>query len=201
MKIKSRYLVGVDEAGRGPLAGPVAVGVAMVPADFDWDQIPGVGDSKKVSERERERIFKQTQALKKQGILKFAVVLVSARVIDTKGIAHAVRTGIERALKRLDADPTACSVKLDGSLKAPDIFIDQETIIQGDAKEKVIGLASIMAKVTRDRHMVKVARKYPGYGFEVHKGYGTKMHRTYIKESGPISEHRRSFIRRVLESA
>lgn len=201
MKIQKRYLVGVDEAGRGPLAGPVAVGVAIVSADFDWELIPGVGDSKKVSIKNRDRIFDHVKRLKRQGMLDYVVILVSAKMIDTKGIAYAVRSGIEKAFKKLDPDPKRCSVKLDGLLRAPEAFLHQETIIQGDAKEKVIGLASIMAKVTRDRHMEKLAGKYPGYGFEIHKGYGTKLHRAYIKELGPISEHRKSFIRRIVGSA
>ncbi len=191
-KIKS--LVGVDEAGRGPLAGPVAVGVAVVPYDFDWNLIPGVGDSKKVTPKNREAIFRRTQSLKKEGVLEYAVILVSAKIIDTKGISYAVRLGIEKAFKKINAHPDTTDVKLDGLLKAPSEFIHQETIIKGDAKEKVIGLASIMAKVTRDKYMTTVALKYPEYGFEIHKGYGTKKHRACIQTLGVTPLHRVTFI-------
>lgn len=191
-KIKS--LVGVDEAGRGPLAGPVSVGVAVVPYDFDWNLIPGVGDSKKVTPKNREAIFRRTQSLKKQNILNYSVVLVSASVIDTKGISHAVREGIHKAFSKLNLDPAITEVKLDGLLKAPEAFVHQETIIKGDAKEKSIGLASIMAKVTRDRYMERIAKKYPEYGFEIHKGYGTEKHRACIQTLGATPLHRVTFI-------
>ncbi len=194
MKIKSQWIAGVDEAGRGPLAGPVSVGVAVVPYDFDWSLIPGVGDSKKVTPKNREAIFRQTQHLKNQNILNYAVILVSARVIDTKGISYAVREGIRKGFAKLNLDPAITEVKLDGLLKAPEIFVHQETIIKGDAKEKSIGLASIMAKVTRDRYMERIAKKYPEYGFEIHKGYGTKKHREFIKKFGLTDIHRSSFI-------
>lgn len=194
---KPRYIVGVDEAGRGPLAGPVSIGVAIVPAHFDWDLIPGVGDSKKVAPKNREAIFRRTRALKKQNLLDYVVVLVSTKVIDTKGISFATRRGIEKAFKKLSPDPKITEVKLDGLLKAPEIFKHQETIIKGDAKEKVIGLASILAKVTRDRYMVRVAQKYSKYGFEIHKGYGTQLHYDCIKRNGVSPIHRKTFLRRV----
>lgn len=192
------FLVGVDEAGRGPLAGPVAVGVAVVPHDFDWALIPGVADSKKIVPKKREAIFSRTEALKKEGVLDYAVVLISVKVIDTKGITYAVKSGIERAFKKLALDPEKVCVKLDGLLKAPRSFTDQETIIEGDAKEKVIGLASIMAKVTRDRCMLRLAKRYEAYGFEVHKGYATEMHRESIRKFGPCVEHRRIYIRNIV---
>jgi ribonuclease HII len=188
-----RFLVGVDEAGRGPLAGPVAVGVAVVRRNFNWKLIPGVGDSKKVSEKNREAIFLRAKVLKKEKKLDFAVVLVSPKIIDSKGITHAVALGITRALKKLQLHPHDCDVRLDGLLKAPREYTHQKTIIKGDAKEKVIGLASIMAKVTRDRTLVRVARTYPKYGFDIHKGYGTERHRTAIKKHGLSPIHRRSF--------
>lgn len=198
---KIKFIIGIDEAGRGPLAGPVAVGAAMVPVDFDWDLIPGVGDSKKVSEKNREAIFLRAQQLMRDGVLESAVILVSTTIIDTKGITHAVHTGIERALKKLAPHPKTTRVLLDGLLHAPEIFSHQETIVKGDEKEKLIGLASILAKVTRDHYMTKMSPLYPRYGFEIHKGYGTKMHRTQIIECGVCPLHRASFCKRLIDTA
>ncbi len=188
-----KYIIGIDEAGRGPLAGPVSIGIAVVPVGFNWNMILGVGDSKKVLPKNREAIFRRAKLLKKEGILDYAVVLVSAKVIDAHGITRAVSLGIARALKKLACNPKKVIVRLDGLLKAPQEYVHQKTIIKGDAKEKVIGLASIMAKVTRDRTMVCVARNYPRYGFETHKGYGTLAHRRAIKKYGLSPIHRKSF--------
>ncbi|MEZ4195176.1 MAG: ribonuclease HII [Candidatus Paceibacterota bacterium] len=116
--------------------------------------------------------------------------------MDKIGITKAVRLGIERGLNKLKVDHKEVSVKLDGLLHAPAEYMNQETIIKGDAKEKVIGLASIMAKVTRDRVMVKMAKKYPVYQFEIHKGYGTKKHLEAIEKHGLSTVHRRSFCKR-----
>jgi ribonuclease HII len=193
MKSKVKYIAGIDEAGRGPLAGPVAVGVASVPFDFDWNLIPGVGDSKKVSVLRRHAIFERARTLKKSGILDFSVCLVSARVIDRSGITNAVARGIERGMRRLNLDPRKVSVRLDGLLKAPPLYMMQKTIVKGDSKEKVIGLASIVAKVTRDRHMVRLAKRYSEYGLEVHKGYGTLLHRKAIHKHGLSLVHRKTF--------
>ncbi len=195
---KVRFLIGVDEAGRGPLAGPVAVGVAIVPVYFDWTLILGVGDSKKVTPKNREAIFRRAKQLKKDGLLDFAVVLVSAKVIDKIGITKAVALGITRAFAKLNPNPDATDVRLDGLLKAPPQFTNQQTIIKGDQKEKVIGLASIMAKVTRDDHMVRLARLHPHYHFEVHKGYGTKVHRGAILKYGISGAHRQSFCKKFI---
>jgi ribonuclease HII len=193
-----KYVAGVDEAGRGPLAGPVAVGVVVVPHNFGWRLIPGVGDSKQVKEREREEVVKIARALKRAGIIDFHVALVSHSTIDRINISKAVERGIALCFKKLKLNPKTTQVKLDGLLKAPEGFKNQETIIKGDAKEKVIGLASILAKVTRDHHMLKESQKYPGYGFEVHKGYGTLKHRSAIQKQGLSKIHRRSFCRRFV---
>ena len=195
---KITYIIGIDEAGRGPLAGPVAVGVACVPVDFDWDLIPGVGDSKKVKPENREAIFRLAKLLKKQGILNFSVSLVSATVIDKIGISKAVALGITRCLKKLNRNPDEVAVKLDGLLHAPVEYVHQETIIRGDAKEKVIGLASICAKVTRDAFMIRIARDHPKYDFHIHKGYGTKAHCDALTKHGLSSIHRRSFTKRFI---
>jgi ribonuclease HII len=193
--MKITHVVGVDEAGRGPLAGPVAVGVAVVPRNFDWRFIPGVGDSKQVKEQDREKVVKIARALKRAGVIDFHVALVSASTIDRIGITNAVRQGIDICFKKLKPSPKKTEVKLDGLLKAPTEFLHQETIVKGDAKEKVIGLASILAKVTRDHHMVRIAGDYPPYAFEIHKGYGTKKHREAIMKHGLSKVHRRSFCR------
>ena len=195
---KKQWIAGVDEAGRGPLAGPVAVGVALVPPDFDWTLIPGVGDSKKVSPKNRGTIFRRAKELRKAGLLDFHVALVSPSVIDRINIARAVHRGIDICFKRLDPHPLHTTVKLDGLLKAPPAFLMQETIVRGDAKERIIGLASILAKVTRDAFMVRLAREFPEYGFEMHKGYGTKAHCARIRVQGLSSMHRRTFCRRFM---
>lgn len=195
-----KWLIGIDEAGRGPLAGPVAVGVAAIPLDFDWALIPGVGDSKQIKEKERERVFARAKELKKLGQINFAVCQVSASLIDKKGIVNAVSTGMKRALDKLALDPNDCVVRLDGSLKAPDVYLDQTTIIGGDGLEPAIGLASIMAKVTRDRFMTKLDKQpeLAAYGFAIHKGYGTSKHRALIKQYGLSAIHRRSFCKNCL---
>jgi len=208
--MKHTYVFGVDEAGRGPLAGPVAVGVVLVPVGFDWGLIPGVNDSKKLTEGKREVIFLEAKKLQKTGQLDYAVGLVSAKVIDKKGIVPAINTAMERALRRVSSRfdlelgdlgdfYTDVSVKLDGGLRAPEQYMHQETIIKGDGKEKVIGLASIMAKVTRDRYMRRRATlaAYQQYCFAIHKGYGTKAHREAIAKHGLSPEHRATFCRNI----
>lgn len=187
-------LIGIDEAGRGPLAGPVAVCACAAPQNFQFSIFSNLKDSKKLSEKRREKIFEQMKELKKEGKINFSVALVSNKVIDERGIVFAIRKGIEGVLKKLDIDPANSIIKLDGSLRAPKEFINQETIIRGDEKIPVISLASIAAKVTRDRHMVEINREYPVYSFEVHKGYGTAKHQASIKKHGPCSTHRLSFL-------
>lgn len=202
---KPKYLIGIDEAGRGPLAGPVAVGVVLVPIGFDWNMIKGVGDSKAMSENKRDVIYKEARQLEKKGLLQMIVTLVSAQQIDNQGINVAIKTGIERGLNKissrfnLERDRNVVMIKLDGGLKAPIEYIHQETIIKGDAKEKVIGLASIMAKVTRDRYMRRRATVavFAPYDFARHKGYGTKAHRTAIAKYGLSTEHRASYCKNI----
>ncbi|MEY3784309.1 MAG: ribonuclease ribonuclease [Candidatus Parcubacteria bacterium] len=191
-----KWLVGIDEAGRGPLAGPVSVGVAKVPVDFDWGLILGVGDSKQIKPAKREEIFKRAQELRYHRELDFAVAMVGASVIDEKGVVYAINTAIERCLRRLKLDIDECYIKLDGSLKAPSEYA-QETIIKGDSLVPAIGLASICAKVTRDRYMVRVARRYTRYGFAEHKGYGTKMHCAAIAKYGKSPIHRVSYCKNI----
>ena len=192
------WVVGIDEAGRGPLAGPVAVGLVKVPNNFDWEKLPGVGDSKRVSPKIRERIFAQAQVLKQAGAIDFVVVQLSAHHIDTNGISSAIKLAIKKGLKTLQVETDSSYIKLDGSLKAPSEY-SQETIIKGDAKELVIGLASILAKVTRDTYMCKVAKlpEFAAYNFSQHKGYGTREHRRVIAALGLSVEHRATYCQNV----
>lgn len=194
--MKAKWLVGIDEAGRGPLAGPVSVGVVKIPMDFDWDLIPGVNDSKKLSEKKRDVIYELVNDLVKQGLFEYSVKLVSANSIDSKGIVPAIKRAIEAAVEELKLKPEECFIKLDGSLSAP-IEFEQETIVKGDSKERVIGLASIMAKVKRDTYMKEISKKYPEYGLEVHKGYGTKAHREAIAKFGCSAIHRVSYCKNI----
>jgi ribonuclease HII len=190
----ARWEVGVDEAGRGPLAGPVAVGVIAVKEGYDiLATFSGLNDSKKLSEKKREVLFKILQEEIKNGNVRATVTLVSAARIDAKGIAPAVRHGVDMGVRKLLPDPRKGKVWLDGSLKAPEEY-DQETVIGGDGLIPAIMLASIAAKVTRDRMMQKLDSEYPLYGFAGHKGYGTKTHIDAIKMHGPCTEHRSSFI-------
>lgn len=187
-------VVGVDEAGRGPLAGPVSVGVVKVSAGYDiLAAFPGLNDSKKLSEKKREALFKTLQEEIRAGNVEAVVCLSSARMIDDKGIAHAVRHALTRGVRKLLPDPREGKVWLDGSLKAPPEY-EQETVIGGDGLVPAIMLASIAAKVTRDRLMLKKDETYPLYGFAAHKGYGTKAHIEAIRTHGPCEEHRRTFI-------
>lgn len=193
------YLVGVDEAGRGPLAGPVAIGAVVIPADFDFSLISGVDDSKRLSPEKREAVFRRARELRNQRVINYRVAMVGASVIDRIGITKAIALGVSRALHRLSLDPAHTHIKLDGLLRAPRAFIHQETIIKGDSREQVIGLASILAKVTRDRHMVRRAAlpRAAAYAFERHKGYGTKQHQEAIKTHGLSDIHRRSFCKNL----
>lgn len=199
-----KYLIGIDEAGRGPLAGPVAVGVVVVTSNFNWKLLPGVGDSKKISPKKRALIKVAAEALKQAGQLDFEVVLSSASYIDKNGIVPAItsalETGLERVMARQGLLAKAVLVKLDGGLRAPKDYIHQETIIKGDGKELVIGLASILAKETRDEYMVKIGKNkaFLPYQLALHKGYGTSVHRAAIKQFGLSREHRRSFCRNIL---
>lgn len=194
--MKMKWLIGVDEAGRGPLAGPVAVGVVKVPVGFDWSLIPGVGDSKQIKLEKRAAIFRRAQELRHHQQLDFAVAMVGSSVIDEKGIMFAINLAISRCIRRLELDPLTCAFKLDGSLKAPTEFT-QETIIKGDSLVPAIGLASIAAKVTRDRYMERIARRYTQYDFEIHKGYGTKAHREAIAQYGKSPIHRVSYCKNI----
>ncbi len=189
-----KFTLGIDEAGRGPLAGPVAVGIVAVPKGFDvFKEFPGVADSKKLSERRREKIFEMLQAHVARGDVRFTVEFEAAEIIDSEGIAVAVCHALSRGVNALAPDATLVKIQLDGALRAPGEYA-QETIINGDELIPLISLASIAAKVSRDRLMTELAREYPRYGFEKHKGYGTAAHYEMLEKYGPCAIHRRSFI-------
>lgn len=187
-----RYIIGIDEAGRGPLAGPVAVGAVKIPNTFK-ELPPGMRgnlkDSKKLNEKRREEIYTWIVTHPK---IKHSVGLSSNKRIDAKGIVPAISTAMWQALSDVHDNNEHTLLKLDGALHAPKDFI-QETIIKGDEKELAIALASIVAKVTRDRYMCKMATKFPQYGFEKHKGYGTPAHYRAIREYGLTTLHRKTF--------
>lgn len=186
-------LIGVDEAGRGPLAGPVAVGIVAVPSDFDIrGAFPGVSDSKVLSQKKREEIYTMLERLHGEGIVRYTVLFASAEVIDTEGITAAVRDCVYRGVRQLAPEAKGVLVHLDGLLKAPNEY-NQQTIIRGDATEPVISLASIAAKVSRDRVMMSLAEQFPQYGFEQHKGYGTKAHQAAIAQFGLSEIHRKTY--------
>jgi ribonuclease HII len=193
-----KFLIGIDEAGRGPLAGPVSVGVVVVPATFNQSLFEGIRDSKKLTELARERWYEKLPQLAQEG-LRYKVGFSSATYIDTYGIVPAIKRAIAEALRELEVDPEEASVLLDGSLKAPKEFLLQQTIIRGDETEPVISIASVAAKVERDRLMCALAIKYPNYGFEVHKGYGTKAHYEAILRHGMCDIHRKSFCKVPVE--
>ena len=198
--MKSCFLIGIDEAGRGPIAGPVAVAAFSVIAGhkdslLTFFKSGRVRDSKKLTAVTRERIFKELTVQKSLGKVSYAVSFASATVVDRKGISFATRLALARSLEVLGVGPSECQVLLDGSLKAPEEFTLQRTIIKGDEKEAVIALASIVAKVSRDRLMVRLAKKYPHYDLDIHKGYGTSDHYRKLKKHGLSPVHRKSFLK------
>lgn len=192
--VSPKFLIGVDEAGRGPLAGPVAVGLVMVAKGFDVaKEFPGVRDSKQLSEKKREEIFKQVRSRAKSGEIQFCVRFGGHQMIDKRGMSRVVKHAIARGCRALAPRPEQVRVYLDGLLYAPTEYV-QETIIHGDDIVPLISLASIVAKVARDRLMRRFARHFPQYGFEIHKGYGTKAHYAALKRHGLSVIHRRSYI-------
>lgn len=185
------YIAGIDEVGRGPLAGPVSIGIVWVSKDVDLkEKYPTLNDSKKLSEKKREEIY---ELAKKDDDISYVVVSSTAKVIDERGIEFAIRDAIARGCKKIPEDTF---IYLDGRLKAPEAF-KQETVVGGDAKVPAISLASIMAKVERDRYLKKMSQDYPQYGFHKHKGYGTKAHQEAIIEHGFCDMHRETFCRNL----
>lgn len=197
------YLIGIDEVGRGPLAGPVILCAVLIPLKKSEKILKhlvslGVRDSKKLTEEKREYLFKEISILKNKGEIFVKTSSVSAKKIDEEGIGKSIKRSIKNILNRFSKKPHKCLVKLDGSLKAPEEYKYQETIIKGDDKEVIIAAASVMAKVTRDRKMKGYHKKFPEYDFHIHKGYGTLGHRNKIKKHGLSVLHRRSFCRSLI---
>ncbi len=191
-----KYIIGIDEVGRGPLAGPVAIGAVLTTPDV-LVRFKDIKESKQLSEKKRE--FWNEKIRSEEGVLlKSVVTYVSANEIDELGIAVAIRRALYEALNMLDVSPDDCRVLLDGGLHAGEAYAHQETIIGGDAKETIIAMASVVAKVSRDRLMVSLDAHYPAYGFAKHKGYGTKAHIDAIRTNGLSKEHRRSFCKNIL---
>lgn len=197
--MKSRYVIGIDEVGRGPLAGPVAVGVLVIKKSLPKAFRRRTFDSKQIQPAERALWYSHIRAAQKTGHLDFKVTFVSEKIIDTKGLSYAIRKALETSLRSVvrstKLSPTQCDIRLDGGLKAPANFMHQKTIIKGDATEVSIGLASIVAKHLRDQKMIALHKTYPLYGFDIHKGYGTAKHRTAIRIHGLCPLHRRSFLK------
>ena len=193
-----KFSIGIDEVGRGPIAGPVAVGAFIFLKSDARKLFRGVKESKQLSERKREEWFSVIKKAKKSGHVDFRVTFQSEKIIDTKGLSYSIKTALFKSLGIIliinKLKPAEVKVLLDGGLKAPANYKNQKTIIKGDEKEAVIALASICAKVLRDRKMNTLAKKYPKYGFDKHKGYGTKRHYEAIRKYGILPIHRKSFL-------
>jgi ribonuclease HII len=221
-----KVIVGIDEVGRGPIAGPVAVcSFLCEPSFFPITEIDlPMRDSKKLSKIQREKWFEYLKAQKAKGNCDFAVSYVSAEMIDKFGIVKAIQKSLDYSLEKV-AEKTyqnfralpslrglrhdenfekfspqlgSVHIFLDGGLKAPKEYINQETIIKGDELHPVISCASIIAKVSRDKIMANYAKEYPEYGFEKHSGYGTKAHYEAIKNHGVTPLHRKTFLKSIV---
>lgn len=183
------FIAGIDEAGRGPLAGPVVVGaVIMKPDSF----IEGVNDSKKISESKREKLYEQIT----EEAIAWSVGIVTEKEIDELNILNATKKALSRAIEGLEKRPDR--ILVDALENIDTKGIPYTSVIKGDAKMYSISAASIIAKVTRDRIMREYDEVYPEYGFAKHKGYGTAAHISAIKEHGPCPLHRRSFIKNFI---
>ena len=176
-----QFVAGVDEAGRGPLAGPVVAAAVVLPMDVFLE---GLDDSKKISPAKRDELFPKIQKM------IHGIAVVSTKVIDEINILQAARLAMKHAVKKLSSDPDL--LLIDGNQKI-DSSIEQWVIVKGDAKSYSIAAASVLAKVTRDRIMEGYHHLYPQYEFDRHKGYGTQLHRDLIAEHGPSPIHRRTF--------
>lgn len=185
-----KSICGVDEAGRGPLAGPVCAAAVILPPDTI---IEGVNDSKKLSEKKREALY---DVIKEQA-LSYSIAFASVEEIEELNILQATMVAMKRAIKGLDIP--ADFAMIDGN-RLPQLDIPAEFVIKGDANSMSIAAASILAKVTRDRLCADYDRDYPQYGFAKHKGYGTKLHREAILKYGPCKIHRMSFLKKILNN-
>lgn len=178
-------ICGVDEAGRGPLAGPVCAAAVILPRGLE---IEGLNDSKKLSEKKRDKLF---DAICAESV-SYGIAFASVEEIEEVNILNAAMLAMNRAIERLSVKPALALV--DGNRNSA-IKMPSRCVVKGDAKCADIAAASILAKVTRDRYMLEMAEKYPEYHFEKHKGYGTKQHYAAIREFGPSPAHRMSFLK------
>ena len=177
-------ICGVDEAGRGPLAGPVCAAAVILPAEAD---LPGLNDSKKLSEKKREQLFPEIQRI----ALAWSVAFATVEEIEERNILGATMLSMNRAIEGLSLRPELALI--DGN-RNKEIEMPSRCVVHGDARCASIAAASILAKVSRDRLMVELSREYPQYGFEQHKGYGTRAHYEALREYGPCPAHRPSFL-------
>lgn len=182
-----RFIAGVDEVGRGPLAGPVVAAAVILPEDFD---VPGIDDSKKLSEKRREELYDVIM----ERAIACGIGMADHKVIDEINILQATKKAMKQALEALEVKP---EYVLFDAVKIDELEIPQEAIVKGDAKVLAIAAASIVAKVTRDRMMVEYALEYPGYAFEKNKGYGTKAHYEGLHKQGMCPIHRRTFLKNL----
>ena len=180
-------ICGVDEAGRGPLAGPVCAAAVILPRNTE---IAGLNDSKKLSEKSREKLYDEIC----EKAVSFGIAFASVEEIEQLNILNAAMLAMNRAIAQLEPQPELALI--DGN-RSSAIEINSRCVIKGDAKCADIAAASILAKVTRDRYMLEMAEKYPEYHFERHKGYGTKLHYEALREYGPCEIHRPSFLRKM----
>lgn len=183
-----KVICGVDEAGRGPLAGPVYAAAVILPQGHVID---GVNDSKKISEKKREILFDKII----EECVSYSVGIATQEEIDEINILQATFLAMRRAVEGLGVKPDIALI--DGNRK-PGLDICEQTIVKGDAKSANIAAASIIAKVSRDRYMLEMAEKYPQYQFEKHKGYGTKLHYEMIEKYGISPIHRKTFLKKIL---
>ena len=180
-------ICGVDEAGRGPLAGPVYAAAVILPRDAVID---GLNDSKKLTEKKRDALFDVIT----ERALTYGIASASVEEIEEFNILNATFLAMNRAVAKLDPAPELALI--DGN-RNKGICIESRCVVKGDSKCADIAAASILAKVTRDRYMLEMAEKYPQYRFELHKGYGTKLHYEMLREYGPSPIHRRDFLRKM----
>ena len=181
-----QFICGVDEAGRGPLAGPVCAAAVILPMDID---IPGLNDSKKLTDKRRRELF----PIICEKAIAYGIAFASHEEIDEINILQATYLAMERALSQLSVIPEL--VLIDGN-RAKDFGMPVETVIKGDSLSANIAAASVLAKVTRDEYMEKMALEYPQYSFEIHKGYGTKAHYEALTKFGPSPIHRMTFLKK-----
>ncbi len=184
-------ICGVDEAGRGPLAGPVCAAAVILPKGL---VIPGLNDSKKLTDKRRRELM---PVIKEQA-LAYGIAFASHEEIDEINILQATFLAMERALAQLKIQPDLALI--DGN-RQKDFGINVETVVKGDSRSANIAAASVLAKVTRDDYMEAMALQYPGYGFEIHKGYGTKAHYEALRNLGPSPIHRISFLKKFYGEA